>query len=118
VAVVLPGIPGGVGALRAVDKAVDASKGSAVVTGRKGDLAKSDALKPNERKLGWEQKPESKANWKENSRQLREAMAEGKPIRDASPGDKGGAYLPAERNLLENKGWSFDSKINYWMPPE
>ncbi|MBX3630611.1 MAG: hypothetical protein KF908_12025 [Nitrosomonas sp.] len=44
-------------------------------------------------------------------------MVKGQPIRDASPGDKRGQFLNAERNLLENRGWKFDGKTNYWIPP-
>ncbi|WP_419590364.1 hypothetical protein, partial [Thiolapillus sp.] len=58
-----------------------------------------------------------KANWKQNSSVLRKEMARGKPIRDASPGDTSGQFLNAERNLLRNRGWTFDSETNYWNPP-
>ena len=58
-----------------------------------------------------------KANWKQNSGVLRQEMARGKPIRDASPGDTSGQFLNAERNLLRDRGWTFDSKTNYWNPP-
>lgn len=57
------------------------------------------------------------ANWKQNSGVLREEMNRGLPIRDASPGDTRGQFLNAERNLLEDRGWKFDSQTNYWMPP-
>lgn len=59
-----------------------------------------------------------KANWKQNSGVLRQEMAKGKPIRDASPGDTSGQFLNAERNLLRDRGWTFDSKTNYWNPPK
>jgi len=60
----------------------------------------------------------AKANWKQNSGVLRQEMKLGKPIRDASPGDKAGQFLNAERNLLMDRGWTFDPRINYWMPPK
>jgi hypothetical protein len=49
-------------------------------------------------------------------------MSEGKPLRDASgepmvngkPGNNTG-FLRAERNLLENHGWSY--RDAYWFPP-
>jgi hypothetical protein len=44
-------------------------------------------------------------------------MRRGQPIRDASPGDNGGVFLNAERNLLRDRGWTFDSNSGYWMPP-
>jgi hypothetical protein len=59
-----------------------------------------------------------KANWKQNSSVLRQEMNRGVPIRDASPGDMSGKFLNAERNLLKDRGWSFDSKTNYWNPPK
>jgi hypothetical protein len=58
-----------------------------------------------------------KANWKQNSGVLRQEIKRGLPIRDASPGDTGGQFLNAERNLLRERGWTFDSKTNYWRPP-
>ncbi|MBX9729608.1 MAG: hypothetical protein K2X31_11935 [Sphingopyxis sp.] len=58
-----------------------------------------------------------KANWQQNAGVLREEMRLGKPIRDASPGDTAGQFLNAERNLLRDRGWTFDPKTNYWNPP-
>jgi hypothetical protein len=43
--------------------------------------------------------------------------AAGLPIRDVSPGDTGGMFLNAERNLLRDQGWQFNGQTNYWMPP-
>lgn len=37
-------------------------------------------------------------------------------IRDASPGDNSGSFLNAERNLLENRGFRFDSQTSHWGP--
>jgi hypothetical protein len=89
------------------------------VIGRGKDLAKADALKMGEYKLSWESKlPDYKAEWKENAGRLRTAMQEGQPIRDVSPGDIGGPFLNAERNLLRDRGWTFDSTKNYWFPPQ
>jgi hypothetical protein len=59
-----------------------------------------------------------KGNWKQNSGVLREEMKHGRPIRDASPGDTGGQFLNAERNLLRDRGWTFDPNTNLWMPPK
>jgi hypothetical protein len=57
-----------------------------------------------------------KTNWQQNAGALREEMRRGLPIRDASPGDTAGQFLNAERNLLSDRGWTFDPKTNYWMP--
>ena len=59
-----------------------------------------------------------KANWSQNSGVLRQEMGRGLPIRDASPGDTAGQFLNAERGLLRDRGWTFDSKTNFWMPPK
>lgn len=59
-----------------------------------------------------------KANWAQNSGVLREQMALGQPIRDASPGDTSGVFLNAERYLLQVRGWTFDSHTNLWNPPK
>ncbi|MGD8839061.1 MAG: RHS repeat-associated core domain-containing protein [Gammaproteobacteria bacterium] len=100
-------------------KAAKLSKGGdRLVIGRGKDLAKPGELKPGEFKLEWPSKlPDFKGEWKTNSSLLRQQMRNGKPIRDASPGDKGGLFLNAERNLLENRGWKFDDKSNFWTPP-
>lgn len=70
------------------------------------------------------------ANWAQNSSRLREAMAEGQPIRDMHvdgsgnlihdnpQGGGGGAFLKAERNLLENHGWTYDQSTTSWYPPK
>ena len=57
-------------------------------------------------------------NWYQNSSVLRAAMARGFPIRDASPGDTGGVFLNAERNLLRSSGWTYNPNTNLWMPPD
>jgi RHS repeat-associated protein len=58
-----------------------------------------------------------RANWGRNSGVLRSEMRRGLPIRDASPGDSGGIFLNAERALLKERGWTFDPRTSYWMPP-
>lgn len=71
-----------------------------------------------EYKLGWPSKlPDWKGEWKENAGRLREAMRQGGPIRDVSPDDLGGPFLNAERNLLRDRGWTYDPRTNYWNPP-
>jgi hypothetical protein len=57
------------------------------------------------------------ANWQQNSGALRQEMNRGLPIRDASPGDTGGPFLNAERNLLRDRGWNYDPKTSLWTPP-
>jgi hypothetical protein len=61
-------------------------------------------------------------NWAANSSVLRRVMNEGNPIRDVSLDAEGNpakntGFLRAERNLLENHGWSLHSD-GYWHPPQ
>ncbi len=100
----------------ASDAAV-AARGTTTVIGRTKDLGN---LAKGERSLLDRLKGDlgsPQANWKRNSGVLREEMRRGQPIRDASPGDSGGVFLNAERNLLRDRGWTFDSNSGYWMPP-
>ncbi len=94
-----------------------AAGGTTTVIGRTKDL---QSLAKGERSLLDRLRPDlgsPKANWARNSGVLREEMRRGLPIRDASPGDTGGAFLNAERALLRDRGWMFDPATNYWMPP-
>jgi hypothetical protein len=49
-------------------------------------------------------------------------MSQNRPIRDASVDTVTGAFrenngfLRAERNLLENRGWTYSSQTRYWSP--
>jgi hypothetical protein len=65
--------------------------------------------------LPWQRDP--KLDWRQNAGQLRDAMRQGRPIRDADPADHEGPFLNAERGLLESRGWEFDRHTGYWMPP-
>jgi RHS repeat-associated protein len=93
---------------------------STVVIGKMADLNRG--LGPGERELDLPNMNDPKLNWAQNSSKLREAMAEGQPIRDASaeplvngrPANNSG-FLRAERNLLENHGWTL--RGGYWNPP-
>jgi hypothetical protein len=63
-----------------------------------------------------------KANWKQNSGRLREAMGEGKPIFDSYREPNGElipakGFLRAERNLLETHGWKYNPETGAWHPP-
>jgi hypothetical protein len=64
-----------------------------------------------------------RANWAQNSSVLRREMGKGNPIRDASVDPKTGAllndtgFLRAERDLLRNRGWSYNPGTQLWSPP-
>jgi len=114
-ATAVPLIPGGAGT---ACRAARIGEGTLVI-GRRSHLAKPGAIEEGEYILSWPSKyPDSKAEWAENSGRLREAMGQGRPIRDASRGDDEGFFLNAERNLLENHGWKLNEATNYWMPPQ
>jgi hypothetical protein len=92
------------------------TKNQTTVIGRVDDLKN---LRSGERSL-LDRLPNQgnpKANWKQNSGVLRQEMGRRLPIRDASPGNIKGQFLNAERNLLQDHGWKFDKKTNYWVPP-
>ncbi len=93
-----------------------AKRGTTVI-GRVKDLQN---LKKGEQSLlnRLPNKGSAKANWKQNAGVIREEISKGKPIRDASPGDKRGQFLNAERNLLESRGWIFDKSSSFWNPPK
>jgi hypothetical protein len=92
------------------------TRNSTLVIGRSDDLSN---LRSGERSLMGRlpNQGSPRANWKQNSGILRQEMRRGLPIRDASPGNNGGIFLNAERNLLKTNGWKFDTRSNYWLPP-
>jgi hypothetical protein len=107
------GMGGGGGASRG------GSSPPTTVIGRTKDLKDSSKLGPNEQTLldRLPNRGDPKSNWEQNSSVLRQIMRERLPIRDVSPGDTGGQFLNAERNLLRNNGWTFDAGTGYWNPP-
>jgi RHS repeat-associated protein len=63
-----------------------------------------------------------KLNWKQNSGFLRSEMNLGKPIFDSYRLPNGnliptGGFLNAERNLLQSRGWLYNSGQGAWLPP-
>jgi RHS repeat-associated protein len=92
-----------------------------LVIGRTSDLLAPGAIGPDESTLLDKLTPElgsPQANWYRNAGALRAALNDGiTEIRDASPGDSGGQFLNAERNLLQNRGWTFDPITNTWYAP-
>ena len=95
------------------------------VIGKMGDLKVPGAIRSGEQALVDDliDLGGPKANWAQNSSRLREVMARGKPIRDASaePLENGmparnTGFLRAERNVLENHGWTYHD--GYWYPPK
>ena len=91
--------------------------GGGLVIGRGAELNRPFTLAENEFRLSWPATSTTRSEWKINSGLLRQEMRKGNPIRDASPGDVGGMYLNAERNLLESRGWQYNSATGYWHPP-
>ena len=73
--------------------------------------------------LNLSNKGNTKANWKQNSSRLREEMRKGKLIYDSHIDPKTGQQIPtngflnAERNLLQNQGWRYDSSNKAYHPP-
>jgi RHS repeat-associated protein len=88
-----------------------------LVIGRGAELSRPFTLAENEFRLSWPPTATTRSEWKINSGLLRQEMGKGIPIRDASPGNVGGMYLNAERNLLESRAWNYNSATGYWHPP-
>jgi hypothetical protein len=64
----------------------------------------------------------ARANWVQNSTRLRQEMRSGRPIFDSHVDDAGNliptpGFLNAERNLLMNRGWTFNPSAGAWQPP-
>ncbi len=64
------------------------------------------------------------ANWQQNSSVLRQQMSTGNPIRDASVNPVTGAlqdnsgFLRMERDVLLNRGWTYNPYTRLWSPPK
>jgi hypothetical protein len=64
-----------------------------------------------------------KANWSQNYGVLRQEMSRGLPIRDATVDPQTGelinntGFLRAERYTLQDRGWIYDPKLTWWLPP-
>jgi RHS repeat-associated protein len=99
------------------------TRNGAVVIGKMRDLNKPGTLRAGERILELADLGTDKLNWEQNSRLLREAMREGRPIRDASVDPRTGAlientgFLRAERNTLDNHSWKYNPKDRHWHSP-
>lgn len=101
-----------------------ASKTENAVIGKMPDLNKPGAIKYGEYTIA-EKLPNlgnPKANWTQNSSVLRQEMSRLVPIRDATVNSTGKlidntGFLRAERNLLDSKGWTYNTATQYWYPP-
>jgi len=87
-----------------------------------GKMADLEDLGAGERELALPDQLEPQANWVQNSRRLRQEMAEGRPIKDNTalkygnnPNAQNSGFLRLERNVLRDRGWSYSN--GYWYPP-
>jgi RHS repeat-associated protein len=99
-----------------------ASKGPLrLVIGRTKDLLKPGSIGRNEYTLLGKLSPSlgsPKANWYRNASVLRGEIRQGiRQVRDASPGDYEGQFTNAERNILQNRGWTYDPETHMWNAP-
>jgi RHS repeat-associated protein len=94
-----------------------------LVIGKLDDLRKPGSLQPGEYTLEWEKLPTTKLNAERNLRLLRQAMRKSRPIRDVSVDpvsgeiNKNTGFLRVERDLLGNRGWTYDPATRSWYPP-
>jgi len=100
-----------------------AEKEGGLVIGKLKDVGKADGWRTGDHTANLPDRGSTKANWQQNSSELRAAESNGKPIRDVSSDANGNlrdnsGFLKAERNLLENRGRIYDSKTNSWIKPE
>lgn len=117
-------------AMRKADKVTpDVGKASALAQKGGLNLFKSKATQTG-RADGWKDgdymmhlpnKGSAKANWKQNSGRLRQEMKKGKPIHDsyrdsANKQIETKGFLNAERKLLEDRGWKYDSASGAYNP--
>jgi RHS repeat-associated protein len=103
---------------RAYEARYGASCPPTAVIGQRGTLLQPGTLRPGEYHLMGRLPNQfnPQANWRQNYSVLREEMGRGAPIRDASPG-RSSPFLGAERNALQNAGWTYNGNVGYWMPP-
>ncbi len=95
-----------------------------LVIGKMADIGEG-SLAPGERTLASKLTPglgSPKANWGRNFSELRAETRSGQPIRDGTVDASGNltnntGFLRAERNAMQNKGWTYDSKTTLWSPP-
>jgi hypothetical protein len=100
-----------------------AEKEGGLVIGKLKDVSKADGWRTGDHTPNLPERGSMKANWQQNSSELRAAENNGKPIRDVSTDANGNlrdnsGFLKAERNLLENRGRIYDPKTNSWIKPE
>jgi RHS repeat-associated protein len=99
------------------------SRGVRLVIGKMDDLAREGAVGAGEVRLVLGDLGTPRANWAQNARALRAYMSTGRPIRDASVNPLTGellnntGFLRAERELLRNRGWTYDASTTLWNPP-
>jgi RHS repeat-associated protein len=89
-----------------------------LVIGKVEDL---DSLRPGEYTLQLPDLGDKQTNWYQNAGELRLEMGRGQPIRDASPNWERtypASFLDAERNLMQNHGWTYDKQTHNWYPPK
>ncbi len=112
-----------VGRLLGGPKALGGAAPGPTVIGKMKDIQN---LGPGENTLLKHLQPDlgsPRANWARNSGVLRREMGKGRPIRDASVDATGklvdypGSFLNAERNLLRDRGWTYDPAKTLWSPP-
>jgi hypothetical protein len=107
--------------LNTAEQAAKEGADARLVIGRVADLQASDAIGADEYTLLDKLTPgldSVQGNWYRNASVLRTELRTGiTQIRDASPGDSGGQFLNAERNLLQNRGWTFDPITSTWYAP-
>ncbi len=106
---------------RGTDPLVSDTDGDGMADGQQGEQTldlPDDSKQSTGKRVG-----DAQALYRQNMGQLREAMRSRCPVRERDPNSKrrdperGGAFLQAERDLLERRGWDFGLRTGYWHPP-
>lgn len=84
--------------------------------------SKASGWKEGDRMLNLPNQGSPKANWKQNASILRKEMGNGNPIFDSYRDGRGtqiikGVFLRAERYVLANMGWKYNSATGAYHPP-
>ncbi len=89
----------------------------------KDTTTKPGGWKEGDFMLNLPDKGSAQANWAQNAGRLREQMRQGNPIYDSYRDVVTGKQIPtegflrAERNLLESRGWQYNSSTGGYHPP-
>ncbi len=119
---VLGGVAGGAGASQLAPTSGTQNGGLNLYKMNHPTSTRSTGWQQGDRFLTFPNQGSAQANWQTNAGLLRSAMREGNPIFETFVDSNGNlmptrGFLNAERNLLQGRGWTYDSGQRAWLPP-